>query len=418
MKRLLPLLLLLPIVVLGCASFGDSMFLLQKVDDQSKARVITQTGIDEYNLYLVQRNALDQIPRIKEYFNTALRFDPTNVQAKQYITLINTFKTQKLKANLASATKILAKTKRTDDDTYAMAVSLQTAARIDPTDPAVQKLLNDTAAERSKLVDSYMVKSRAALDGITDKTTDAAKEKQYVDSLQNANKAMTADPGNGAVQAQVSSVRTSLAVLVTKRVTAIQKLIAAGSYVDARTQVNSLSDLNKRAVNAFDTDVRTVSYSLNFSWAKALYAQKDYPSADTRVNAALVVNRTDEASSLKKQISSMIAKADTAVTFDVALKDIDRLISAGDLLAAHNKIMAVANVTTDQAKLSQLDDRDQAITDKLKDIYDKGVQAYKDEDFNTAVDNLQIVVGIQADYEQASDYLDKATSKQKLLNQF
>jgi hypothetical protein len=45
------------------------------------------------------------------------------------------------------------------------------------------------------------------------------------------------------------------------------------------------------------------------------------------------------------------------------------------------------------------------------------VQAYRDEDFKTAIELLQTVVGVQVDYEQASDYLDKAKSKQKVLDQ-
>jgi hypothetical protein len=34
-----------------------------------------------------------------------------------------------------------------------------------------------------------------------------------------------------------------------------------------------------------------------------------------------------------------------------------------------------------------------------------------------AIDLLKTVVGVQVDYEQASDYLDKAKSKQKVLDQ-
>jgi hypothetical protein len=55
---------------------------------------------------------------------------------------------------------------------------------------------------------------------------------------------------------------------------------------------------------------------------------------------------------------------------------------------------------------------------KLKDLYDRGVQSYRDEDFKTAIELLQTVVGVQVDYEQAGDYLDKAKSKQKLLDQY
>jgi tetratricopeptide (TPR) repeat protein len=416
MKKLLPLVLLLPLVVIGCQSVGDT-FLVQKVADDDKARVITQAGIDEYNLYLVHREAFDQIPRIREYFTTALQFDPTNAQAQQYITLIDNFKASKLKANVTNATKLLAKTKRTDDDTYALRVSLVTAARIDPSNQNVQKMLSDTAPDGAKLVDSFMTKSKASVASIDNKTSDVNKEKAYVDALTNANKALAIDPNNGGVQGQVKLIHDALTILVTKRVTAITKLVAAGSFVDARTQVNALADLNRRAANSFDSDVATASYGLSFAWAKSLYAQKDYANADTRVDAALAVSRTDEALTLKRQISAQKAKVDTTVNFDAALKDIDRLIAAGDLATAATRISATSRVTTDQAKLGQLDDRQQAILAKLPDLYAAGVQAYKDEDFPTAITDLQIVVGVQVDYEQAGDYLDKAKSKQKLLDQ-
>jgi hypothetical protein len=65
-----------------------------------------------------------------------------------------------------------------------------------------------------------------------------------------------------------------------------------------------------------------------------------------------------------------------------------------------------------------LDDRNQKIVASLKDLYDRGVQAYRDEDFKTAIEVLQTVVGVQVDYEQAGDYLDKARAKQKLVDQY
>ena len=113
----------------------------------------------------------------------------------------------------------------------------------------------------------------------------------------------------------------------------------------------------------------------------------------------------------------MKTKADAGVSFDAALADIDRLIGSDELVSAHRRIDTLAKSTTDQAKLSTLDDRRQTITGKLKDVYDKGVQAYQDEDFKTAIELLQTVVGVQVDYEQAGDYLDKARSKQKVLDQ-
>ena len=129
------------------------------------------------------------------------------------------------------------------------------------------------------------------------------------------------------------------------------------------------------------------------------------------------MSRTDQATSLKRKLTDLRAKADSGASFDATLQDIDKLIGSGDLVAAHRKIDALWKVTSDQSKQQMLDDRNQKIVASLKDLYDRGVQAYRDEDFKTAIDVLQTVVGVQVDYEQAGDYLDKARAKQKLVDQ-
>jgi hypothetical protein len=418
MRKILLLVVSIPFLVLSCTSTSpNDAFLLKNLDEQSKAQALTSEGIQEYDLHLNHRQEFDQIPRIKQFFSTALSYDPTNTQAQQYLTLIDNFKSQKLQTNLNSAAKVLAKSKRTDDDNYMLFVSLQTASRLDPADPQVQKMLGDTSQDRSKLVDAYLAKSKASMSGITDKTPDATREKQYTDAYQSAGKALDIDPKSGAAQGQLNSVKAELTKIVAVHIAAIQKLLAASKFADARTQVTALNDLNRKTSNGFDTDVRNASYSLNYTWAKTLYAQKDYSTADVRVDAALAVRRTDEASALKKQIAAVRTKVDASVSFDASLQDIDRLIASEELVSAHRKIDVLARATTDQTKLATLDDRRQTITGKLKDIYDKGVQAYRDEDFKTAIELLQTVVGVQVDYEQAGDYLDKARSKQKVLDQ-
>ena len=418
MRKILPLAVGIVFLVLSCSSVSvNDSFLVKNLDDQAKAQALTNEGVQEFDLHLNHRQEFDQIPHVRGFFSTALAFDPGNTQAQQYLTLIDNFKSQKLQVNLNNATKALAKAKRTDDENYTLFVSLQTAARIEPADPAVQKMLGDTSQDRSRLVDSYLAKSKASLAGINDKTDAATREKAYTDALQSANKAMDVDPKSSAALAQVKSVKDGLAKSVAARTDAIQKLIVASKFVDARTQVGALNDLNRRSGNSFDSDVRNASYTLNYAWAKSLFAQKDYNTADVRVDAALAVRRSDEAAALKRQIAALKTKVDTSISFDASLQDIDRLIAADELVSAHRRIDSLARVTTDQAKLTTLDQRRQSITDKLKDVYDKGVQAYRDEDFKTAIEALQTVVGVQVDYEQASDYLDKAKSKQKVLDQ-
>jgi hypothetical protein len=404
------------LLVFSCTSANDA-FLIKALDDQSKAQALTNQGVQEYDLHLAHRQDFDLIPQIRQYFSVALAFDPNNTQAQQYLTLIDNYKSQKLQSNLNTATKTLAKAKRTDDDNYTLFVSLQTAAQVDPADATVKKMLGETAQDRAGFVATSLARSKAALAGLTDKTTGAAREKAYIDALGFAKKALDVDPKNAAAQGQVSAVKAELTKAVDSRTAVIQKLIASSKFVAARTQVAALNDLNRRTGNSYDADVRLASYTLNYSWAKALYAQKDYDTADVRVDAALAIQRSPEASALKRQIAAVKTKADASVSFDAALGDIDRLIASDELVSAHRKIETLAKATKDRSRLASLQDRRQSITDKLKDVYDKGVQAYQDEDFKTAIELLQTVVGVQVDYEQAGDYLEKARSKQKVLDQ-
>jgi hypothetical protein len=411
------LFLLFPVLLLSCVS-NDAMFLVKNLDDQSKSQALTQAGIEEYQLHVVRLQEFDQITRIKDYFNVALRFDPSNTQAQQYLSIVENYKNQRLQAKVKEAAKVYAKPKRTDDDNYALFVSLQSAVKIDPTNKDVGKMLADTSQDRTKLIDAYLAKAKAAVDKLDDKSTDAVREKQYAEAFQNATKALDIDPKSAPAQAQASAAKAELAKSVSRRVTAIQKLIGTGSFTDARTQVSALNDLNRKLANSFAKDVTAVSYALNYTWAKKLVDQKEYATAGVKVDAALAVTRTDEAAALKRKITDLRSKADAGVSFEAALQDIDRLISTGELVAAHRKIDAVQNTSPSQDKLQMLDDRDAKILASLKDVYDRGVLAYRDENFKDAIDLLQTVVGIQVDYEQASDYLDKAKSKQKLLDQF
>lgn len=418
MRKALVILVCAVALVLGCTSIPpNDAYLLKALDDQNKAQALTNVGIQEFDLQLTHRQAYDQIPRIRQYFTVALNYDPGNTQAQQYLSLIDNFKSQKLSDNVTSATKMLAKAKRTDDDNYTLFVSLQTASRIDPADPNVKKMLSDTSPDRVKLVDSYLAKSKALVAAITDTTPDAQKQKGYADALQYAKKAQDVDPTSTAAQSQATLVKGQVAKLVAGMSATINNLIAASKFTDARTQLNAMNDLNRRTANSFDADVSSASYNLSFAWAKYLFNQKDYATAESRVDAALAIKRSGEAAALKSQIAAARTKADAGASFDTALADIDRLIGQDELVSANRRIVTLAKVTTDQSKLATLDDRKQTIVGKLKDLYDRGVQAYQDEDFKTAIELLQTVVGVQVDYQQAGDYLDRARSKQKVLDQ-
>jgi hypothetical protein len=418
MKRLVLLACLVAAALLACTSTNDS-FLIKSLDDQAKSRALTEAGVEEYEIHLMHQAEYDKVADIRNYFVVALKYDPGNARAQQYLALVDDYKNSQLRANLRVASKALKNPKRTDDDNFAIFVALQTAIKIDPGNAEAQKMLNDTASVRSALVNSYLAKAKAATDTIDEKTPDSVKEKQYAEAYQQAGRALAVDPKSFNAQSEHNAARSELAKLVTRRVNVAQKAIAAGNFTDARGQVNALNELNRRADNSFNTEVSQVAYSLNYKWALDLYNKKDYTTAEVKNEAALAVMKTEEAQALRRKIADKTEQTSTtAVSFDASLQDIDNLIAAGELVAAHRKVDSLAKVTKDPAEMQQLDSRNDKILSSLKDIYDKGVDAYRNEDFKTAIDLLQTVVAIQVDYEQASDYLDKARSKEKLLEQF
>ena len=83
---------------------------------------------------------------VREYFIVALRYDPDNPRAKQYLDKVDNFKSGLVRAKLKTANTLLAKPKRKEDEDFALIVALQTASAIDPANDSAAKLLKDNSA--------------------------------------------------------------------------------------------------------------------------------------------------------------------------------------------------------------------------------------------------------------------------------
>jgi hypothetical protein len=256
------------------------------------------------------------------------------------------------------------------------------------------------------------------MDKVDDKTADAALEKLSIEAFQTVSRALAADPQSVAAQNMKNSLRAEISRIVARRLESAENLIASSLFADAKAQVVFLNDINRKLDNSYEADVRAASYLLNYRWARALFDQKEYAQAEVKVDAALAVKRTDEATAMKKRISDLRAQTEATLSFEAALQDIDRLIAKGELIAAQRKIDSLAKGATGQAKLASLDDRGEIVRANLKGLYERAVEAYREENFKAAIELLETVVAIDESYEQAADYLDKAQSKQKLLEQF
>jgi len=406
------------IFLASCASFGDDLFLLGKLDDPAKANALTEAGIEQYTVRLVQRAEYEAVKDVRRYFDAALRYDPSNARAKQYLDLVDTYTAARLKANLKEADRLLAKKTRTRDEEYLMVAAVEKAARLDAQNEEVRRLQRETAGQRDTLVKEGLAAERATVEKITDKTPDDTRDRLWVEAYLAARRVLALDARNDAALAEQARTRRQLEEAFARRLAAVRGLLGELKFTASKAEIAEMSELSRRSGGIGEAAVRTATYELNYRWARWLYEQKEYAPADVRVKAALAVERTADASSLAKRISEALAKTETGVSFETALKDVDRLIGAGELVAAHNRLQALERATNDAAKLAELDARRERIRGFLADLYARGLAAYRVENFADAIEALETVVRIDVGYEQAAEYLEKARSKQRLIEQY
>lgn len=411
----LPLLLLLA----GCGTLDDDRFLLASLDAPARSRTLTAIGVEEYQVHLVRRAEYGMIDEVRRYFEVALRYDPANAVARKYLALVTNFRETSLTASLKEAARWSQKARRSEEESYQLFLAVQRAVNIDQSRPEVRKLVADTTSAQNAFVDASLARAKAATGKRDEKTPEAVREKLTIEAFQEVSRALAVDPQSMAAKDQKTILREEISAIVKGRLDTVGKLTAAQRFPEAKAQIAVLNDLTRKLDRSFDAEVRAASYTLNLRWAKALFDQKEYAQAEVKADAALALRRTEEAAALKKRIVASRAQAETAVSFDAALQEVDRLIARGELIAAQRKVDALTTAgAKSPAHLASLDDRGERIRANLEPLYEQAVEAYRAEDFTQTIELLETVVAIDESYEQATDYLDKAQAKQKLLEQF
>jgi hypothetical protein len=405
--------------VLGCAGLSKAdSYLVRTLDDQAKAKALTDQGIEKYQLWLVQKQDYSKIAEIREYFITALSFDPDNVVAAQYRTIVDNFKSTRLRQATRDATTLFAKAKRREDEDLQMCLAVQTAMRLDPSNATVIKLQKDTSTVRDRLVASYQTRIKADMDKIAKGGAPETLEASYIDAYQNATRQVLIDPQNSSVANQKNSLAAELGKIFTRHFDSVGKLITAWKFDAAVAEITTMAGINRTLGGPYDAKIRSSQYSLNFQWARSHYSKKEYPLAASKLNAALSIQKSDEALALQKKIAEITSQAAAEASFESSIADVDALLAQGQLVAANEKINVLLDSASEQGKQDQLEDRRSKVTSKLKDLYASAVDAYRKENFKDAIEKFQVIVQINVDYEQAADYLEKAKAKQKLIDAY
>jgi len=402
----------------SCVSLGDDRRLLAMLDAPAKANALTESGIEQYTVRLVQRGEYEAVREVRGYFDLALRYDPSNAQAKRYLDLVDTYLVTRLKANVKEADRLLAKKTRSRDEDWLLVAYVQKAARLDPQNEDVRRLAAETAALRDALVKEGLALERSIVDKITGVAAGDARDRLWVDAYLAAGRVLSLDAKNPDAQAEQTRARRQIEEIFARRLGEVRTLLGGLKFTASKAEIAEMNALSRRAGGLGDETVRMASYELNYRWARWLYGEKEYASADVRVKAALALQRSADAIALQKRISDALAATAIGASFETSLKDIDRLIGAGELVAAQNRLETLERSTVERSKLADLDARRERIRGFLADLYARGLAAYREENFADAIEALETVVRIDVGYEQAAEYLEKARSKQRLLEQY
>jgi tetratricopeptide (TPR) repeat protein len=401
----------------GCTSLSDCRFLNQ-LGDPVKARVVTEEGIALYQLALIKRGEYGRVEEVRRYFEVALRFDPGNLQAQAYLKLVDNYREAERAKRLREAEALSKKGKRSQEEDYALCVAVARAGQLAPEDDEVAALRRQTADIRGTLVALYLERGRTARTRAKTEPAVAAREKLYMEAFGSFNRALAVEPENSGAQTELSSLAAAINDILRERLQGAQALVGKGQFAEARKEAALLEELNRRLGHPFDGEIAELGYTLHYRWARSLFERRDYPAALARADSALAVRKTEEAAALRRRIQEARRQSESGVSYEAALGEADRLLAAGDLAGAYRRIDELARGTKDRARLAALEARREKMRAQLPALYEKAVGYYRAEDFQNAVELLETVLVIDVEYEQAAEYLDKARTKQKLLEQY
>jgi hypothetical protein len=410
----------------ACVSMEADGFIASHLTPQEKAELIFQKGLALYNDKLMEQNDLKAIPEVRDYFANALRADPLHAKAQEYLNKTDSFKEQRFQTYLKTAKRLKDKKGRTPGEDYELLVATQRALDLNPMDAEIYKIRLDTADVRKQVIQKRVDQLAALEKKLKTEKSQTEIAKIVPQTAKIITEIQLIDPGNRDAAAIKNSVNNIIAANAKKDLDDARAKLTAKKYSDAEAAAlraeKSMSGLSSEA----KTEVASLKYQIYYKWAVDLYAAKKYESANTRVSQAIAVNRSSEALDLKAKIAKIgnaaakssaatDAKRDYDAEIDDILQTIDSAIDKGDLANAIDMVNVNIDRMNVQGNKDKLSAKKAAISDKVKSIYADAVAAYNDEDYEGARDGFRVVIKVNANYEQAQAYLEKANNKIRAL---
>ncbi|MDX9898713.1 MAG: hypothetical protein RBT62_07325 [Spirochaetia bacterium] len=402
----------------SCASLGDPFLLAFDVDSSYQSAAMLAEGKDAYRTRLLGEGDVSASASVQRYFEAALRYDPNNSEAARYLVLVEDYRASRFSREMKNAETLHKKPSRSPDEEYAMLVAIRRAVSIYPRDDSATRLLKTTADVRKSYVSARLADAEAITTSIQADSKDSAKERLYIDAFNIVTKALDVEPKDPEGTRVYRSLKSDILSIVQKRLDGVHTLYDKASYDEAKAVLSIVKELNAKIDRAFDSEIEKAEYGLYLSWAKYHEGRKEWSKAQTRISTALSIQKGGEALALQKRIASAADAEERGATLETGLKNLDAYIARGDLIRAQRLLVSLTKTASDASGRKALDQRRKIMIDSLSGIYASALKAYREERFKDAIGLFETVVAVDSSFEDASGYLEKARTKQKLLDQY
>ncbi len=428
-----------PLVFLSCISVGADAQFAKSFSSSEKAEMLFLQGKSLYENDVLKDNDFSKIAEARSAFESALKINQYHPLAPIYMEKLDSYAKTNFDKYVSEAYALLEKEDRTSRENYTLLRDVKIAGDIDAGSKDFMnlriksmKIRSDFASVRTNRLKEIEGEIAAAEspDAIGKLAAEAEELFGELDSI---------GAYGSSEDEQRAVVEANLMRTVAQDMEKAEEHLSKRQYGDANKTVSSVEKNLGHYYSAPVPAVEDFKYRLYVKWVGALISVEAYNQADRTVDMAIDLNPTEEALAYKQQIAlkleqagtnepprkgsssnSAAVKADTGPDYDSEIKDIcseiDRLIAEDKMLEAWDKITEVKPALKLQSSISALEQREADIYSSVPSFYGSGIDAYNSEDYESAVKYFRIVVGINPDYEQARAYLDRATSRLKILS--
>jgi hypothetical protein len=401
------------VVLAGCQTPGDR-WLADHLSPREKSTLMVDKGLATLE-QVADEGDLSLIPSVQAAFRAALSVDPTDPRIIEAQKKLDTYLAKRRTEGQARLKVLTDKASLTDKEKYTLVVLVRQLELLAPPGLDLSKVSAQTAPIRAEVL-------RKATLAVTDaeKTLAAAKTETLVaKALSRVYKAIgdlrQLDAKNPDAEAAAGRLSTELNRRAKVWLDAGKKAWLARDYQGAIRSLDRIDQVLTGAGYQPTAQADEVRYGASLDWARALYNDKKYGEAGTRINDALAVEATPDALDLREKIIQAASVRDWDAEYDALDRQLDSLIKAGELKTAWSLAASTsARLKKDDTK-AQLAARRRQILDAAHDVYDASIASYNDEDYGDAKSGFDLVAAIDPGWKLTRAYQDKARARLQLL---